>query len=121
MTPTPPETDAEKRWAIWCCPTCGQTEMEPEAVDRDGEPVCEWHTQEGTRRLERVEVVPLARAEAAETALREAEEAAQDFIESSAPTGWSPLDRRAYNDARDALRDALKRARTTTTEGERDG
>ncbi len=56
------------------------------------------------------------RAEAAETALREAEEAAQDFIESSAPTGYSPGDRRVYNNDRDALREILKHARTTTEE-----
>jgi len=45
-----------------------------------------------------------------DTALREIEEAAQDFWESSAPQGWSPSDGLAYYDARKALRAAIERA-----------
>jgi hypothetical protein len=136
---TPSETDGEERWTLWSC-KCGFYDLfiELDGVEtrRSSEPTAGVHRGCGMR-AERIEVVPLvrlgelhdelaaeftdrmvaeARAEAAETALREAEEAAQDFIESSAPTGYSPLDRRAYNDARDALNEVLKRARTTTTE-----
>jgi len=45
-----------------------------------------------------------------DTALREIEEAAQDFAESSCPTSWSPSDGLAYYDARKALRAAITRA-----------
>lgn len=84
--------------------------------ERDHAWNCHKGQVETKRRLSKRYGQLCARVEAAETALREAEEAAQDFIESSAPTGYSSLDRRAYNDDRDALREILKRARTTTTE-----
>ena len=70
-----------------------------------------------------LEVVPLSRAEAAETALREADKALSDTVRFHhahvAGHTPGPFDY-CRHPACQALRQAHKRARTTSTEGKRD-
>ena len=111
--------DTEKRWTLWRCPTCDQTETEPKARvelaleagrKADAEAALREVEHDHEHTAERLRAARESEAQL-EAALREAEEALEQF-------GPTSSDTHVADCAREALA-ALKRSRTTSTEGEK--